>query len=66
MAQAHQYVRRDGSNCTHPIRVGEQVLAPWGRRIHAAAAALDEQGQRAVTRYLSQLLDDPQSAPPPP
>jgi len=46
--------------------VGEQVLAPWGSRIHAAAAALDEQGQRAVTRYLSQLLDDPKSAPPPP
>lgn len=40
-------------------QLGEQLLAPWGQRIHAAAATLDEHDQQAVTRYLSQLLEDP-------
>ncbi len=47
-------------------QVGEQLLAPWGRRIHTAAATLDEHDQQAVTRYLSRLLEDLPSETPGP
>ena len=39
-------------------RVGEQLLRPWGARIHDAATALSESERRAVARYLGRLLGD--------
>lgn len=38
--------------------VGEELLAPWGRRMQRAATTLDPEEQRAVVRYLRLLLDD--------